>query len=662
MRDFHNIENRDALIDYDSRSELLDDNDQLVTIWDGLTMKTSPVTGELIPDESARTPVYQYHNPKQAQWPEADYIIGNPPFIGNKRMRTALGDGYTVAVRNAFSIKVPDSSDFVMYWFFLAGSQNSAKSIGFISTNSITQEFNRRVLDKLISDRKYHINFAIPDHPWVEATDGADVRIAMTVLRKGAFKGTLRVVIEEEDNPSTPEKAITFNSRFGDISAKLVCDLDFSSCKKLVANGSISNRGMIPHGEAFLVQSDEEYSFDDGALLRPYMNNRDLMAHSRNVRVIDTHDLSESELKQNYPETWQWLNARSKPVRAENKRKSVREKWWLFAEPRKVFRAANTGLSHYLVTGQTGKHRVFSILNSHTLPDDKLVAISTDKSFHLGIMSSRTHACWSLATGGRMGVGNDPVYVKSDCFEKYPFPDPSLSQKARISQLAEQINKHRKTQQAAHNKLPLTGVYNVLEKLRKQEPLTAKEKTIYDQGLVGVLLELHDDLDRAVFDAYGWNDLADKLVGLPGATTPYPEKSEAQAETEEELLKRLVALNHQRAAEEGKGQIRWLRPEYQNPDYNKDKLSAYDSTSQVEADVTVAPIATKAKKLIWPKVMLEQIAGVKDALQKGHSTAEAITALYKSPKTTLSKVQEALESLASLGLVSHSDNQYKLVD
>ncbi|WP_444679623.1 hypothetical protein [Halomonas sp. E19] len=106
-------------------------------------------------------------------------------------------------------------------------------------------------------------------------------------------------------------------------------------------------------------------------------------------------------------------------------------------------------------------------------------------------------------------------------------------------------------------------MYNVLEKLRAGVELTDKEKTINQQGLVSTLLEDHDQLDHAVFEAYGWQDLADQLVGRPGATTPLPDKPDDQAEAEEELLMRLVSLNKQRAAEEAQGNVRWLRPEYQ---------------------------------------------------------------------------------------------------
>ncbi len=109
LRDFKNIENRDALIDYDRREPILDHQGQAVTLWDGLSYKLSPVTGELIPDEAQRIPLYRYINPRKAQWPEADYSVGNPPFIGASTMRRALGDGYVDAVRSVYGTTNPPS-------------------------------------------------------------------------------------------------------------------------------------------------------------------------------------------------------------------------------------------------------------------------------------------------------------------------------------------------------------------------------------------------------------------------------------------------------------------------------------------------------------------------------------------------------------------------
>ncbi len=683
LKDFHNIDNRDALINYDSRSELLDEHGQPVTIWDGLTMKTSPVTGELIPDDSARTAVYQYHNPKQTRWPDADFIVGNPPFIGASTMRRALGDGYVDAVRKVFKGVVPESADFVMFWWHIAaekvrqgqGKVGEPRQFGFITTNSLRQTFNRRVLEPHLNDPKKPLSlaFAIPDHPWVDASDGAAVRIAMTVGVAGEQQGRLLTSLKESET-QTDEIKVDFQNRHGKLFADLKIGADVHGAKPLLSNSGISSRGVQLIGSGFIVTPDAAKQLGLGTVpgleqhIRQYRHGRDLTDKPRGVMVIDLFGLTQDDVRNQFPAVYQWVAERVKPERDQNNRKSYRDNWWVFGEARREWRQVEKALSGYVATVETMKHRVFLAMDGDIMPDNMLVAIGIGSPTALGTLSSRIHTNWALAAGGTLE--DRPRYNKSVCFETFPFPDLSSPEQvtltARIGELAEQIDQHRKTQQAAHDKLTLTGMYNVLEKLRKQEPLNAKEQIINNDGLVGILRELHDELDCAVFEAYGWSDLADKLVGLPGATTPYPEKSEAQAEAEEELLKRLVALNHQRAAEEARGQIRWLRPDYQNPNYQhsdrgKDSASAYESTAQTEADVTVTPADAKAKKHTWPKSMLEQISAVKSALLDGLDTAEAITALYKSPKTTGPKVQEALDSLFALGLVNLADGKYQLV-
>jgi hypothetical protein len=207
---------------------------------------------------------------------------------------------------------------------------------------------------------------------------------------------------------------------------------------------------------------------------------------------------------------------------------------------------------------------------------------SPDDAFQLGVLSSSVHEAWALAQGGTLE--DRPRYNKSRCFETFPFPTATPEQQARIRDLAEQLDAHRKRQQAQHATLTLTGMYNVLSKIRSGEPLTAKDKTIHEQGLVSVLQTLHDELDAAVLEAYGWADLSTAIpahlkgascaapAGIqaasdstPGSSLPSVAGAGATVSLSEEILTRLVALNSERAREEAKGQIRWLRPAYQNP-------------------------------------------------------------------------------------------------
>jgi hypothetical protein len=249
-----------------------------------------------------------------------------------------------------------------------------------------------------------------------------------------------------------------------------------------------------------------------------------------------------------------------------------------------------------------------------------------------------------MVSGSWLGVGNDSVYAKTRCFETFPFPDVTAEPAACIRDLAEQIDAHRKRQQAQYPHLTLTGMYNVLEKLRASEPLNGKDKIIHQQGLVSILRERHDGLDRAVFAAYGWNDLADELVGKPGATTPLPDKPAAQLEAEEELLRRLVDLNTQRAAEEAQGHIRWLRPAYQNPEARSAEQSPAQQERMTGLDVAIVP--EPIAKCPWPKAMREQVAVIRELLILGPCSVEQLAARFqRKPVKAVSAVLEALEAM-----------------
>lgn len=662
LRDFKNIENRDALIAYDAMELIADEHGKPITRWDGSSMKTSPITGELIPDESAQQPQYRYTKPRKAEWPRADYIVGNPPFIGNKRMRSALGENYVESVRATWS-EVTESADFVMYWWHIAADtvrRDGSKRFGFITTNSIKQSFNRRVLSHHIEAKNpLALVYAIPDHPWVDSADGAAVRIALTVGAAGDHAGKLVNVCSEQAN-DRDEIDVMLQESNGKLFADLKIGANIAAAKALKANSGISNRGVIPHGEGMTVNEAQAISLGLKTAvgietrLRPYRNGRDLMQTPRNIRVIDMYGLSDSEVRDQFPQIYQWLIERVKPTRDMQKDKDLREKWWLHRRNNEELRRSTRSLNRYIATVQTSKHCIFTFLDIAVLPDDKLIAIASDQGLSLGILSSRVHTKWTFVTGATLE--DRPVYVKTTCFETYPFPDASAEQQAEIRRLAEHIDAHRKQQQAAHAELTLTGIYNVLEKLRAGEALTAKDKVIHEQGLVSVLRELHDDLDRAVFAAYGWDDLAKVLVGLPGATTPLLIKSEAQAQAEETLLMRLVELNSQRAAEEAQGLVRWLRPDYQNPSASTAPQQTEASLTELDSE-TVAASKPSAKSA-WPKQMREQVAAVRQALSVGAQRPETIAAHFKRSPT--SSVIAVLEALEELGMVEHHQGHYRL--
>jgi hypothetical protein len=180
IKKFRNIECRDAVLSYEAEEVVTNQLGEHVTRWDGRTYKKHPVTKEPVPDEDARVPLRRYVNARKANWPDADFIIGNPPFIGNSRMRSAIGDGYTETLRQVYD-HIPESSDYVMYWWDRAAElvrNGKAKRFGLIATNSLRQTFNRRVVENHMTAKSpLSLVFAVPDHPWVDSADGADVRI-----------------------------------------------------------------------------------------------------------------------------------------------------------------------------------------------------------------------------------------------------------------------------------------------------------------------------------------------------------------------------------------------------------------------------------------------------------------------------------------------------
>lgn len=662
LRDFHNIEHRDALITYDAVQLITDESGKPLTRWDGLTYKTSPITGEQVPDESAQVEQYRYINPSKAEWPQADYIVGNPPFIGASTMRRALGDGYVDAVRSTWP-EVPESADFVMHWWHIAAETvraEQAQRFGFITTNSIKQTFNRRVMQAQLEAKKpLSLAFAIPDHPWVDASDGAAVRIAMTIGVVSEQTGRL-LQVRDENSGDQDEIEVRLQELQGRLFADLKVGVNVPSATPLVALQNISSRGAQLIGSGFIVTPEEAALIGLGSInglekhIRAYRNGRDLAQSSRGVMVIDLFGLSIEEVREKFPAVYQWVLEKVKPERDQNNRAGYRDNWWIFGEARRGWRDAVSGISRYIATVETTKHRFFQFLSADILPDNMLVNIASDDAAIHGVLSSRAHIVWSLAAGGTLE--DRPRYNKSVCFETFPFPETTPEQQAQIRELAERLDAHRKRQQAQHPELTLTGMYNVLEKLRAGIALTAKEQLINSQGLVSLMRELHDDLDRAVFAAYGWDDLAAQLVGLPGATTPLPDKSEAQAEAEEALLLRLVELNSQRAAEEARGQIRWLRPDYQNPN----AAAPQQAEAELGTDEASPEPVAKLKKITWPKGMREQIAAVRNTLGNQAMSLETLVAHFAAPKTTTPLIVEALAALEELGMLYQEEGQYRI--
>jgi hypothetical protein len=458
----------------------------------------------------------------------------------------------------------------------------------------------------------------------------------MTVAEKGEHLGHLYRVSSEGDTSGVEGTNVELVEETGRIFADLRIGSDIAGATPLKSNEGLCCPGVKLHGAGFIVTPEQAASLGLGRIpglekhIRPYLNGRDLTGSTRNVMVIDLFGLSSEQVQRRFPEVYQRVTDLVKPERDQNRRASYSEKWWVFGEPRSAFRPALKGLARYISTSETAKHRTFVFLDASTLPDNMLVNIASADAFHFGVLSSNIHVCWALAAGGRMGVGNDPRYNKTRCFDPFPFPDASEGQKVTIREIGERLDAHRKRQQELRPALTLTEMYNVLEKLRANEQLTVENHAIYEMGLIGILRQLHDELDEAVFAAYGW---------APNLST-------------EQILANVVALNVQRRAEEESGMVRWLRPEFQAPN-----APAIQQTlgGLIPGE---APAAARRKQP-WPATLTDQFRAIKDALRATpFQTPQQIASGFKPASRT--RVQEILQTLTGLGQTRQVDDRYLL--
>lgn len=622
LRDFETIQVMDAVL-----------------TWDGYPLPK-------IERDDDGNAVETYPDARKPDWPQVEFIVGNPPFIGGKDIRARLGDAYTETLWKVHS-KINDSTDLVMYWWDRAATLftrkgSSLRRFGLVTTNSITQVFNRRVVARHLEGKEpMSLLMAIPDHPWTKATrEAAAVRIAMTAVGHGNRIGRLSEVVSEH-NLDTDQPVIGFTEQQGQINPDLTTGINLTTSLPIRSNEGLCSRGVSLHGSGFIVTPEEAAHLGLGRRpglenhIRRYRNGRDLTARPRGVIVIDLFGLEADAVRKQYPEVYQHVLTKVKPQRQAQFDKSgtkdskeYLDRWWTFGKPREELRAAIATLPRYIATVEKSKHRFFQFLDIQILPDNMLVCMGLDDSFYLGVLSSRIQVAWALLGGGTLE--DRPRYTKSRCFDPFPFPDAPDDIKAEIRGLAEELDAHRKARQAEHPKLTLTQMYNVLEKLKADEELTDDDKRIKDEGLVLILRELHEKLDQAVFKAYGWPETL----------------------RDEEILERLVALNAERVAEEKQGKVRWLRPDYQIPKFGKP-----EEKEQIAAELSLPE--AEAKKPLFPTddevAETVSIMGILAASNQPMTIAD-ICAAFRQGRKVEKRVALTLLALARLGHLSSPDD------
>ncbi len=478
--------------------------------------------------------------PVPATWPEAEFIVGNPPFLGmGMRLRAALGDEYVDALFAAWGGDVANAADLCAYWHETARQQvvsGSAMRAGLLATNSIRDGVGRRTIDRI--KESGDIFMAWSDEPWT--VEGAAVRVSIIGQDDGS----------EIDRLLDGEPVSAINS-------DLTAGLDLTSAQRLRENGGVSFQG-VKKGGAFDLAGDLAREMlaaptningrPNSDVVVPMVSGMDIVRRPRDRFIIDFGlDRGEQEAA-----AYEWPFAHSeehvRPVRAGNRNRRTRESWWRHERGRPEMRAALAGLTRFIATTQTAKYRIYSWLSAPALPDSLVIAIAREDDYTFGVLHSRAHELWSLRMGTWLGVGNDPRYTPTSTFETFPFPWPldtpdealtaqQRGQRDAIGAAARALDEARR-----HWLNPPDLVREEPDVLPSLPPRLLPvdedaERELRKRTLTNLynarpawLSHRHAALDSAVFAAYGWPESA-APDGLP----------------EEELLGRLLALNLGRA-------------------------------------------------------------------------------------------------------------------
>ena len=476
----------------------------------------------------------------RAEWPRADVVVGNPPFLGGKKVLSELGKDYVDALRNAYKGTLPNFSDLVCYWFAQAWGQMKSGELqraGLVSTNSIRGGSNREALKPIVDEGQ--IFEAWSDEEWT--VDGAAVRVSMICFAK-------------EQSVSTKLDGHHVSTIFADLTAN---EVDLTRSATLVVNSGCAFIGVQKTGpfdvdgelaRTWLTAPLNPNGRPNSDVLKHYVNGIEVVRRPQDTWIIDFGpDTAEAEAA-HYEAPFQFALLTIFPVRQANSEEVARRLWWRYWRSRPEFYSASANCSRIIITPRVSKHRLFVWRHNRVLPDSAVVAIARDDDTSFGILHSRFHELWALRMGTFLGVGNDPRYTPSTTFETFPFPEgltPNIPAAdyaadpraqaialaaARLNELRENWLNPPDLVQRVPEVVP--GYPDRI--LPKDDKAAAILKTrtltnLYNQRPAW-LDHAHKALDQAVATAYGWGDdwQGGKL-------------------TDDEILARLFRLNQERA-------------------------------------------------------------------------------------------------------------------
>ena len=455
----------------------------------------------------------------EPKWPEADVVIGNPPFLGGKLLITTLGEDYVSKIFTTYAGHVPAEADLVCYWFEKAGQQiavGKATRAGLVATNSIRGGANRRALQAAIDTRR--IFEAWSDEPWV--IDGAAVRVSLVCFSR----------INDDSVSDTRLDGQPVDEIYADLTARRGgAGVDLTVVRRLFENANVAFMGDTKGGP-FDVAGDQARAWlrlpanpngrTNADVLKPLVNGMDLTRRPAGKWIVDFGLKMSAEDAALYEEPFRWVKEHVWPAWDKQREAERRNQWWLHHRPRPNMWAALGNLSRYIATARVSKYRLFVWLDARVCPDSATIAIARDDDVTFGILHSRFHEAWSLRLG--TSLEDRPRYTPTTTFETFPFPDgltpntPAADyaddpRAAAIADAAQRLVELRDRwlnppEWVEWLDEPVPG-YPTRPVLRDETAATAlKTRTLTNlyNTRPQWLADAHATLDAAVATAYGW--------------------------------------------------------------------------------------------------------------------------------------------------------------
>jgi hypothetical protein len=519
---------------------------------------------------SALTPVSGAASERQvveAVWPKANVVIGNPPFLGDKMMRSELGDTYTDTLRLIYKDRVPGGADLVMFWFEKARAQIEKSELGtagLVATNSIRQRGNRPVMERIQQTTRIYEAWA--DMPWVNA--GAAVRVSLVCF--GHAEQAAR--LDGHD----------VQQLFPDLKAQATgaSEMDLTTAKPLPENADASYFELCLAGPFKVpaqiatqwLRGPNVNGLPNSEVLKPIYNGSDITRRWAGNWVIDFGARMTEGDAALFEKPFEYANQHIKSVRANNREAQRSKNWWRHGRPRPELRSKLADINRYIATVETAKHRFFVFFPVSVAPEHSLIVIPRADDTTFGLLSSRMHVVWALARGGTLE--DRPRYNSLAAFEPFPFPagltpaDTAHQQTepvadgalipAHISEANRPLAQVQRAQAAINNvansatpaKAPEAGVVRMSGPISKSEayeapasepaPPSAHQQALRQQAIrIATAAKKLNDLREAWLNPPEWTHKVPEVTPLGMTQSPYPDRIEPKPGISEQDLKAL---------------------------------------------------------------------------------------------------------------------------